>query len=113
MQTNVGKEIAALQRMTARELRQKYAEVFGEQTNGHNRAWLVKRIAWRMQVLAEGDLSERARHRAEEIANDADLRTTLPRLRAAEAPPELTATRPLRLQQDGRLPPPGTVITRW
>jgi hypothetical protein len=36
--------------------------------------WLVKRIAWRMQALAEGDLSERARRRAAELANDADLR---------------------------------------
>ena len=71
---NIGKEVAALQRMTAKQLRDKFAEVFGETTNANNRAWLVKRIAWRLQALAEGDLSERARRRAAELARDADLR---------------------------------------
>ena len=67
MQLNIGKEVAALKRMTIRELRGKYAEVFKEQTNANNKAWLVKRIAWRMQALAEGDLTERARLRAAEL----------------------------------------------
>jgi hypothetical protein len=45
MEMNVGREVAALQRMTVKQLRHKYTEVFGEDTNGHNKAWLVKRIA--------------------------------------------------------------------
>ncbi len=76
---NIEKEVAAMQRMTVDELRKQYAEVFGEQTNGRNKAWLIKRIAWRMQANEEGDLSERARRRAMEIANDADIRMTPPR----------------------------------
>ncbi len=47
---NWERAFAALERMTTDGLRRKYAEVFGEQTNGRNKAWLVKRIAWRMQV---------------------------------------------------------------
>ncbi|MGE0759247.1 MAG: DUF2924 domain-containing protein [Pirellulaceae bacterium] len=74
MVLNVGKEVAALQRMTVRELRTSYAEVFGETTRAGNKPWLVKRIAWRLQSQAEGDLSERARQRAAELANDADVR---------------------------------------
>src|SRR4051794_20588363 len=35
---------------------------------------LVRRIAWRLQVLAQGDLTECAERRAREIANDADLK---------------------------------------
>ena len=31
MDLNIGKDIAALQRMTVKELRAKYAEVFGEE----------------------------------------------------------------------------------
>ncbi|MCL6546791.1 MAG: DUF2924 domain-containing protein, partial [Bryobacteraceae bacterium] len=54
MHRNVGKEVAALQRMTVKALRARYAEVFGEETPAHNKAWLVKRIAWRIQALAEG-----------------------------------------------------------
>lgn len=70
MDLNIGKELAALQRMTVKELRNRYAEVFGEPTNANNRAWLVKRLAWRLQALAEGDRTERARRRAQELARD-------------------------------------------
>jgi hypothetical protein len=77
MDTNVGKELAALQRLTVKELRARYAEVFGEETHARNKAWLVKRIAWRLQAVAEGDLSERARQRAGELACDADLQLRL------------------------------------
>jgi len=62
MALNVGKEIAALKRMTVKELRAKHVEVFGEETPAHHKEYLVKRIAWRIQANAEGDLSEHARH---------------------------------------------------
>ena len=67
-------EIAALPRLRVSELRVRFAEVCGEPTPSHNKVWLVKRIAWRLQARAEGDLSERARRRAEELTADADLR---------------------------------------
>ena len=78
MELNVAKELASLTRMSVGDLRQKYAEVFGETTNGRHKQWLIKRIIYRMQAMAEGDLSERARRRAEELANDADLRRRPP-----------------------------------
>jgi hypothetical protein len=74
MRLNIGKEVVALRRLSTRELQAKYAELFGEQVwKTGNRVWLVKRIVWRLQALEEGDLSERARRRAAELANDADL----------------------------------------
>jgi hypothetical protein len=76
---NMVKEVAAMERMTVDQLRAKFAEVFGEGTNGRHKDWLIKRIAWRMQANAEGGLSERAQQRAAELANDADLRVTAPR----------------------------------
>jgi Protein of unknown function (DUF2924) len=112
MELNIHKEVAAMQRLGAKQLRGRYAEVFGETTPANNKTWLIRRIAWRLQALAEGDLSERARRRAEELANDADLRIIPPRLPAAEAPEERTATRTVRFPQDDRLPTPGTVLTR-
>src|SRR5438309_5654620 len=75
--------IHGLQRLTMQELRALYAELFGEATAVKNRTWLLRRVAWRLQALAEGDLSERARRRAAELANDADLRTTVPRARTS------------------------------
>jgi hypothetical protein len=113
MDLNVGKEVAALRRLTVKELRARYAEVFGDQTKTGNKTWLVKRIAWRLQALAEGDLSERARRRAAELANDADLRTTPPKVRSSLTPPaERTETATLRIKSHDRLPPPGTLLTR-
>lgn len=113
MNVNVGKELATLQRLTVRELRDRYAEVFLEGTNANNRAWRIKRIIWRLQALAEGDLSERARRRAAELANDCDLRLSPPKIKAV--PTETTGrttTGFLDNKTDDRLPLPGTIITR-
>src|SRR5213595_3776468 len=63
-------QILALERMTTARLRQRYAEVFGEATLVQNKPWLVKRIAWRLQAKAEG-----------ELADDADLRLSPPKPR--------------------------------
>ena len=51
MSVNVGKEVAALKRMTVRELRVRYTEVFGKETRAGNKQWLIKRIAWRLLWL--------------------------------------------------------------
>ena len=112
MRVNVGKEVAALERLTTQELRAKYAEVFGDPTKANNKPWLVKRIAWRLQAMAEGDLSQRARQRAAELANDADLRLSPPKVQLIAAPLERTKTAQLHLRGDDRLPPPGTILTR-
>jgi hypothetical protein len=112
MDGNVAREVAALARMTPGQLRDKYAAVFGETTAARNRTWLVRRIAWRLQALAEGDLSERARQRAAELARDADLRVVPPAERAATILLGQTRTREVRFESDVRLPPPGTVLTR-
>lgn len=109
---NVAKEVSAMGRMTVDQLQGKYAEVFGERTNGRHKEWLIKRIAWRMQANAEGDLSERARRRAMELANDADLRMTPPRQpKPAPGADERTATAPTKVRASADLLP-GTVVTR-
>jgi len=110
---NIGKEVAALQRMTVRELRTRYAQVFGEETRAGNKAWLVKRIAWRLQSQAEGDLTERARQRAAELANDADVRLSPPKAKPeSPARSARTKTTALVTKGDDRLPLPGTIVTR-
>ena len=110
MELNIVHEVATLERMTIGQLRQRFAELFGEATLASNRAWLVNRIAWRMQALAEGDLSERARQRAAELARDADLRLNPPRRQTTTTtlPEPVTVPAPV----DPRLPPPGTILTR-
>ena len=107
---NIDKDVAILEQMATRDLQIRYAELFGEGTRVHNRTWLIKRIAWRIQALAEGDLSERARQRAAELANDADLRLAAPKAKTSGAIPARTTHCPR--QRDSRLPEPGTIITR-
>jgi hypothetical protein len=112
MSLNVGKEVAALQRMTVKELRARYAEVFGDETRTGNKAWLVKRIAWRLQAQAEGGLSERARQRAEELANEADIRMSPPKERIDGPAPGPLVSATVDFTGDNRLPLPGTILTR-
>src|SRR5215472_14603604 len=100
-------ELVNLQRQTVADLRARYAELFGEPTRAGNRAWLIKRIAWRLQALAEGDLSQRARQRAAELACDADLRLSAPRTllpAEAEADADAPAQRRTARAYDPRLP---------
>ena len=110
MQINIVNEVAALRRLSVAQLRLRFAELFGETTNASNRTWLTKRILWRMQALAEGDLSQRALQRAAELARDADLRLNAPQNIANTTPPSepISITAPI----DPRLPPPGTILTR-
>src|SRR5882724_8973356 len=105
--------IAGLDRLTMAQLRARYAELFGESTAVKNRTWLLRRVAWRLQCLTEGDLSERARQRAAELANDADLRTTVPRVKEP-VPVALEGSEPPApaCRSDSRLPMPGTILTR-
>jgi hypothetical protein len=98
-----------LQRMPIEQLRVRYREVFGEECRSQHKQHLVRRIAWRLQALAQGDLSERARRRALEIANDADLKVRVPSAWVQMNRPS-TPDSPRR--PDRRLPAPGTLLTR-
>lgn len=117
---SVAKQLADLQRMTSAQLRLKYAEVFGEESRSRHKEWLVKRIAWRIQANLEGGLSERAKRRAAELANEADLRLKAPTTMKMVPEPQPVKPQPVTRgvsrtvpeTNDSRLPPPGTVITR-
>ncbi len=109
---DVDNAVRALNRMTVTQLRERYGEVFAEAARSFNKQHLVKRIAWRLQAMQEGDLSERARRRARELANDADLR-----IRPLVTPKETglnggTTTSPFHVSANDRLPMPGTILKR-
>lgn len=108
---NIGKEIALLKGMTVAQLRDKYAAIFGEPTRNRHKEYLVKRIIWRMQSLSEGTLSERAKRRAEELANNADIRMHAPK-KPIDIAPERTRVGELHIPQNSRLPMPGTALAR-
>jgi hypothetical protein len=102
-------DIERLRSLRIPELRACYREAFGEDARTAHKPHLVRQIAWRLQVQAQGDLSERARRRALEIANDADLKT--------QVPPHWdrtgsTAPRTRRVGHASRIPAAGTLLRR-
>jgi hypothetical protein len=106
----VAAQIAELGHMTIGELRDKYLEVYGDRTRSRNKIYLRKKIAWQVQALAEGGLSQRALDRIEELAPLAPLRWR-PNLKDIHVPaPESERRKPKA--RDPRLPAPGTIITR-
>jgi len=107
---NMAKEISTLNRLSPAQLRERYAEVFGERSRSGNKQFLVKRIAWRLQANEHGGLSQRALQRAAELSADSHLRLNPPPLPIARASPS-PAPRS-RYIGDGRLPGVGAVITR-
>ena len=81
----MGEHIDQLRRMTTAQLRLKYQELFGYASHSNHKGYLFRRLAWRLQSLAEGGLSERARQYARQITDDTDLRLCSPKqFRAAQ-----------------------------
>jgi hypothetical protein len=105
-------EIEKLRRASLTALREKYREAFQEETRSRHREHLFRRIAWRLQALAEGDISQRARTRAQQIARDADLRKVAPPDSLTVGGERVRTARGNRRQPDSRLPLPGTVLNR-
>jgi hypothetical protein len=114
-------ELAALDRMTTGELVERYRELHGQPCRTHHRAYLIRKVAWRIQANAEGDLAERAQKRAAELANAADIRVMAPKTMIC--PPQVgeavTVTQPVATvaaeeekTHDSRMPPPGTALVK-
>jgi hypothetical protein len=105
----VAADLAALQRMTGPELAERYIALFGVSPRSRNKDFLRKRLAWRIQELAEGGLSERALARIEELGAEALASWRRPvsvgAASSTRAPIQRTA-------RDPRLPSVGTVLTR-
>jgi len=125
MAMNIHAELKRLGILTTPQLRARYAEVFGEATRCNNRPYLFKRICWRLQADAEGDLSERARQRVIELADDANLRLQAPpsspptrgesRIPKGTAPPTHNAgaaIASIRMPRKSIEPMPGTTLWR-
>lgn len=111
MKIDVEKEVDSLRKMTTGQLCERYAELFGEAARTRHKAYMIRKIAWRLQANAEGDLSERARRRAEELANDAEVRVTPPKCTAILRHPG-SGTTTQYISSDPRLPVPGAVLVR-
>jgi hypothetical protein len=114
---NVQEAVIALESMNVPALRARYREVFKEDSRSHNGPYLRKRIGYRLQEMAYGGLSERAKARIRELVVDAPIRrrgfpvskeVLVGKLAAAESPAPGVAS----ATRDQRLPPAGTTLRR-
>jgi len=119
MPSDIEAELDALHDMTTGELADLYRELHGQPCRTRHRAYLIRKNAWRIQANAEGDLSERARKRAAELADDAEVRVMPPKTmvcspQAGDTTTVIKAVRKDGRQQaiDPRLPTPGSAIVR-
>ena len=92
---SVLRDLAELQGMGLPELRTRWRELFGTEPPGYRRDRMVARLAYRVQELAHGGLSDSARARLEQIAEEVDgpVRKDgkLPAMRRRKQAGELTA----------------------
>lgn len=110
---DITRKLSDLETMTVGELAAKYQELFGQPSRSRNKGYLRKQVAWRIQELAEGGLSEKAKRRIAELAPEAEalLRSmgNKGRRRGTETPP---AKYGISHERDPRLPPTGTILRR-
>ena len=109
MDAELNRHIDQLRHLTTAQLQLQYRELFGQASHSNHKDYLFRRVAWRLQALAEGGLSERARQYARQIATDADLRLCAPKRLDPQAVVRVAnASR----QRDPRVPPPGTQLVK-
>ena len=111
---SVWMEIERLRGATVSELRAKYFSLFGQPSRSNHKQFLFRRVAWRLQALAYGELSDEARRQALALAQDADLRIKAPRHLVGSAEQVLQPTLRSRRKpgRDERLPQPGSILRR-
>jgi hypothetical protein len=112
METTLSDNVSELQQLSMEQLRRRYRELFEEDHPTTHRDVLVRRIAWRLQSLAHGGLSDRARQRAAELAREADLRVLIPRTLRQTARSSAQHASAQHARRDPRLPAAGTVVRR-
>ncbi|MBX3381835.1 MAG: DUF2924 domain-containing protein [Phycisphaeraceae bacterium] len=104
----VNLELKRLMNLSLPQLQDEFERTSGEAARSNNRVYLTKRILWRLQAAAAGGLSERARQRAAEIADETKLRARPPAEVHAEFENSVSSPPP----PSRELPPAGSIITR-
>ena len=105
MTTSMLNEIAKLQRMSVAELQAEWIRLYGEPTRSRNRQFLFRRLAWRIQELQHGGLSDVAKDRIDKLALEF-TRARTPAVASTTLPDEH------RPRRDPRIPLPGTLIRK-
>lgn len=71
--STIAQQITALQDMTVAQLAEKYQALYGKPPRVKNKAFLQRRLAWKIQEQAFGGLSDKAKVKLDELIADIDL----------------------------------------
>ncbi len=108
--TSVLRQLAALEQMNNEQLREKWLDLYGENAPKYRKAFLVKRLAYRIQELYYGGLSDPAKGCLKRIAATDPVATVKVQVPDARKPQDsiLPGTRFVRVWNEKR----HEVITR-
>lgn len=106
---SVAAQLAELESMSTGQLQEKWGEVFGEAPRSRNKAYLQKRLAYRLQEIAEGGLSAQCLARIDELSEKAPIRR---RGRSAGSMPAKSPELKEVPERDPRLPPIGVELVK-
>jgi len=70
---SVVKQIAGLHRLPVPDLKQRWRDLFGTEAPAYNRAFLIKRLAYRLQELTHGGLPAATQAKMKDILREAGL----------------------------------------
>jgi hypothetical protein len=109
MKESILSKISALKDAPLEDLQKKFDELHpGEKIPTSNKTYLWRRIAYRMQELEYGGLSENAQQRVSELISEYDPINN----KALRATPGSTEAQAVKGRRDRRLPIPGTTIIK-
>lgn len=101
MSTTVVKQIAGLEKLSYAELQDRWRQLVGTDPPRYSRQMMIKRLAYRLQELAHGGLSEETRRRMDRLLDDAGYN-------------QLGSLHPRRRRRKRELPVAGTrLIREW
>ena len=110
MKEAINANIAALKNKAIPELQKKFEALFdGQKASSDNKVYLVRRIAYRLQELEYGGLSQKAQNRLKELIGLYDP------VNNKAIRPKVSVETQVRIKtrgRDMRLPIPGTIITK-
>ncbi len=113
MSVTIAAQVKALESMTVHQLRDRWLEVFGEETKQRHRRYLIKRLAWKLQEDQLPKLTPEQEARVQEYMREYEAMPPeqwFPnagrgrRSRASKTPSSWSRHR--------ILPPPGSLLTR-
>lgn len=96
METNVLQQVTELSGMAFDALKDRWRDLFGTEPPGYKREHLIRRLAYRIQELAYGGLSDAAREQLAQIADAAGDQVTRKKRRKAKSTHPLPGTRLVR-----------------